>query len=409
MVRRVPHRDAPDLTDLVDDVPTFLATDVLRRASLSPGATSGRDPSQFATVDGLWDGALNRGLRTPGFRLVRDGATLNPAEVTRSAGIGQRTVDGVIQPNRVLELHAGGATMVLQGLQLTDPRLGRLANNVALALDHPVQVNAYLTPRGTKGLDLHFDYHDVFVVQLDGAKRWRIWEPIERTVALARARRIARPTFDELGPPKLDLVLRAGDSLYLPRGFPHAAEAVDESSAHLTIGVMNITWQRVLSQAVAAMASDRSTAASVPVRALDAPGALRPPDAAVLALASTSRSIDRPDLDQGAHVARRLANEIWRRQPATRLRPLHPEPIDDGIALEWTAGPLLWLCRDGERARLGLGDRELDLPGETYGFLLGLLGASGPLSVALFADMLDLSSRRVVVRRLVAEGVLARA
>ena len=81
----------------------------------------------------------------------------------------------------MLELHAAGATMVLQGLQLTDPHLARVANNLALALDHAVQVNAYLSPAAARGLELHFDHHDVFVLQLDGRKRWRVWEPLERT------------------------------------------------------------------------------------------------------------------------------------------------------------------------------------------------------------------------------------
>ena len=36
--------------------------------------------------------------------------------------------------------------MVIQGLQFSDPHLGRLATNLALDLDQAVQVNAYLTP-----------------------------------------------------------------------------------------------------------------------------------------------------------------------------------------------------------------------------------------------------------------------
>src|SRR6187431_2785096 len=107
--------------------------------------------------------------------------TSTVASSCRRAGIGHRTISDVIQPNRVLELHAAGATMVVQGLQLTDPHLARVANNLALDLDQPVQVNAYLTPRAAIGLELHFDYHDVFVVHLEGSKRWRVWEPLERT------------------------------------------------------------------------------------------------------------------------------------------------------------------------------------------------------------------------------------
>ena len=43
-------------------------------------------------------------------------------------------------------------------------------------------------------------------------------------------------------PPLLDVVLRPGDALYLPRGYLHAAQALGETSAHLTVGVH--TWTR---------------------------------------------------------------------------------------------------------------------------------------------------------------------
>ena len=44
-----------------------------------------------------------------------------------------------------------------------------------------MQVNAYLTPPAERGLDIHFDFHDVFVVQLAGAKRWHVWPSLPRS------------------------------------------------------------------------------------------------------------------------------------------------------------------------------------------------------------------------------------
>ena len=111
-------------------------------------------------------------------------ATARPCRPPRRAGgPGSATARSTTSssPTACLELHAAGASMVLQGLQFSEPHLGRTANNLALDLGHAVQVNAYLSPAAAKGLELHFDYHDVFVLQLDGAKRWRVWEPLERT------------------------------------------------------------------------------------------------------------------------------------------------------------------------------------------------------------------------------------
>jgi lysine-specific demethylase/histidyl-hydroxylase NO66 len=389
----------PGLADLVGDPARFIATDLFHHPEYSSGLDAQRDPARFATADDLWADALTRGLRTPSFRLVRAGATLSPSAYCRSAGVGHRTIDDVIQPNRVLELYDDGATMVLQGLQLIDPRLARVANNLALALDHPVQINAYLSPAAARGLELHFDFHDVFVLQLDGRKRWRLWDPLPRTRDPIRGRaKIESPTFDELGEPLLDLTLERGDCLYLPRGFPHAAETVESASSHLTIGVLAITWQRVFRRAIDAAVAAGDLTASIPAGSL---GAV---------------NLDAPNPDRlgchldGSSLRPWLAKEIWHRQPATRLRPMAPPAVDIDTPVRLTPGPLLWLTTmpgpGGCRAVFGLGDRELDLPAEAHPFLADLFTSSASFTAASLAGELDEASRVVVVRRLAAEGVV---
>jgi hypothetical protein len=381
----VHHPDTPRLGALVPDPGAFLTADFDRHLVLTPD----RDVAAFTTTATLWADVLERGTRTPTFRLVRDGATVEPSTYCRQAGIGHRSIIDVIQPNRVLELHAAGATVVVQGLQLTDPHLARVANNLALDLQLPVQVNAYLTPQGAKGLELHFDYHDVFVVHLEGSKRWRVWEPLERTRLPVRAARVAMPNLDELGPPSLDHTFRPGDVLYLPRGFPHAAETVGAASAHLTVGVVALSWHQAVRHAV-----DDAVAA----------GALR----------ATVRLDDslRPGLEElGAHLApdsvrRWLTREVWRRQPATRLRPRAAATVELDTTVRLTAGPLLWLAADGPRCELGLGDRALSLPAEAHGFLAALLATDGPFRLAALDADLDAGSRLVVGQRLLEEGVL---
>ena len=154
---------------------------VARSCFVAPLASRVSALERFGGVEVLWDDLLRRGTRRPAFRVVRAGTTVAARDVTRRAGIGNRDLDDLVSANHVIDHYRGGDTVVLQGLHHTNPHLARLANNLALALDHPVQVNAYLSPSNARGLDLHFDYHDVFVVQLGGSKRWRVWSPLART------------------------------------------------------------------------------------------------------------------------------------------------------------------------------------------------------------------------------------
>jgi hypothetical protein len=285
---------------------------------------------------------------------------------------------------------------VLQGLHHTNPHLARLANNLALAVDHPVQVNAYLSPSNARGLDLHFDYHDVFVVQLGGSKRWRVWTPLARTTNPVKGpHSISPPRIEELGDPLLDLTMCAGDCLYLPRGYPHAAETVDQHSDHLTIGLVAVTWHRVVRKAIdAEVAAGRLTGA-LPVGLLE-PGVAAPTD---VIDAGGWRDLVAPET-----LRHWMAREIWRRQPATRLRP-RVAPLLGSRPLAFTPGPLLWLTIVGDRAVVGLGDRLLDMPMEAHCFLSALFDAECPI-VADRLNGLDDASRAVLLRRLLAEGVL---
>lgn len=398
LARKEPHPEAPGLTDLVDDVERFRAHDAYRQPRVTAPETR-RDPGRFADPAALWGDLLGRSTRRPGFRLVRDGTTTAPGQLTRRARIGNRDLTDLAAPNQVIDGYRDGATVVLQGLHLTDPALARFANNLALELDQPVQVNAYLSPSSARGLDVHFDYHDVFVVQLDGTKRWRVWPPTDRSRdPIGGSHAGPRPTIDELGDPAIDLVLEPGDVLYLPRGHPHVAETTDRPSAHLTVGVLAITWHRVVRRAVDDEIAAGRLRSSIPLSTLEpGPASSDPvPDLTLF------------DLDLGSAAVRRwVAHEVWSRQAATRLRPL--EPIDPAVAdgpLAVAPGPLIALSAADGRSLLFIGDRTIDLPDEAHPFLTALIQAEAPIRRAELPG-LDDDSSRVVIARLLDEGVLS--
>src|ERR671934_861260 len=115
--------------------------------------------------------------RVPAFRMVKEGRQLDPRSYTRSGRVGGQPVDDLADPGRVYEQFHGGATIVLQSLHRFWPPLVRLGRDLELALTHPVQVNAYVTPPASRGLGVHRDRHDVFVLQVYGCKRWDVHDP----------------------------------------------------------------------------------------------------------------------------------------------------------------------------------------------------------------------------------------
>ncbi|CAK8989267.1 Ribosomal oxygenase 1 (Bifunctional lysine-specific demethylase and histidyl-hydroxylase NO66) (Histone lysine demethylase NO66) [Durusdinium trenchii] len=98
--------------------------------------------------------------------------------------------------------------------------------------------NSFRTPPGGKGFKAHHDEVEVFMLQLEGAKRWRLHRcpegPLPRSYCWDYEGK-------DLGEPLMELVLQPGDLLYLPRGTIHQGEAVEgHPSHHLTIS----TYQR---------------------------------------------------------------------------------------------------------------------------------------------------------------------
>ncbi|KAJ8271045.1 hypothetical protein GJAV_G00122150 [Gymnothorax javanicus] len=98
-----------------------------------------------------------------------------------------------------------------------------------------VGANVYLTPEGTQGFAPHYDDIEAFLVQLEGKKRWRVYNPRSESEVLPV---VSSPNFSqsEIGEPVLDVIVEAGDMLYFPRGFIHQGYCLpDAHSMHITI------------------------------------------------------------------------------------------------------------------------------------------------------------------------------
>jgi ribosomal protein L16 Arg81 hydroxylase len=145
------------------------------------------------------------------------------------------TTDGLVDVQTVLALFREGASVGITGADSDWPPLRAVVEAVYDALLESVHTNVYLSPPNTQGFQCHFDLHEVFVLQVEGTKHWRVFAPTIEPPPVESWRPQDAPGTD--AKPYIDVVLRKGDVLYVPRGHWHYAVAQESTSIHVTVGV----------------------------------------------------------------------------------------------------------------------------------------------------------------------------
>jgi len=194
------------------------------------------------------------------------GLSVPEITVTRSAGditaADYAYETGVIDPVRVNQLFADGATVILSGLHERLPKLARFCRALEAVFSARVQTNIYMTQAQSQGFRAHYDDHDVIVLQIEGSKEWRFYDT---PVDLPLTSQAFDPAQVQVGAETDRFVLQPGDMLYVPRGLAHDAVATGEPSLHITTGLMCRTWADLLVEAVNVVAHrDASLRRSLP-------------------------------------------------------------------------------------------------------------------------------------------------
>ena len=389
------------LNRAIGDVAGFLD----RSWTRAPFHCARADPSGFAdlfSVDDVDRFISSSSPRLPAFRLVRNGKPLEVSRYTRSAKVGGQSVAGIGDPGRIFDEFRAGATIVFQGLQRTCPPLTRFCRDLELELSHSVQANAYITPAGARGLAVHYDTHDVFVLQLAGTKAWTIHAPVLVDPLQSQP---WKGTAADAGPVLLSVELEAGDCLYVPRGFLHSATAQDALSAHLTIGVVTTTWHDVLADLVAGTAEEPELRRALPPGYAGDPAAL---SAGVEeAVARLRKWLDGVDAEA---VAAATARRFFAGRPPILAGQLHQigmvGRLSDESVLSRRQGSVCHLLVGSDRLTVVLGGgRELEMP-VALEPVIARIREAGQFRLCDLGDLLDGPSRLVLGRRLVVEGLL---
>ena len=148
-----------------------------------------------------------------------------------------------VNPAKAKALIGLGASLVANHLHRVCPEVGAVARLLAEEFAARTFANVYCSFKGVQAFQTHYDLHDVFAVQAEGEKTWRIYE------ARADAPVAPVPPGDEgekwltatRGNLLCEAAMKPGDVLYLPRGQYHDALTGSQASLHVTFGVAPAT------------------------------------------------------------------------------------------------------------------------------------------------------------------------
>ncbi|HEV3378884.1 MAG TPA: cupin domain-containing protein [Thermoleophilaceae bacterium] len=334
-------------------------------------------------------------IRAPGFRMVKEGAQIPLAAYTEDIGWRPGSFSGMAVVERVTEEFARGATLVLQALHLHWPAAALYCRGLEASLGCPAQANAYLTPATSRGFAVHHDTHDVFVLQVSGRKSWRVYEPV---LELPLKDQRWSTELGDPGPPVEEFTLEAGQTLYLPRGWPHEATTSDEESLHLTIGLHPTTRMDAMRMALDGCADDPEFRRSLPEDG-HLPAELIDRLAARLQPGEVARRARRRFVASRHPILHDQLSQVRELDDLTATSPLERRPT---VLFE------LEEAGDGN-VTLVFEGKELRFPAKAAAAVRAIAGPCDHVRPADLPGPLDEAGRLVLTRRLVREGFLRQA
>lgn len=127
-----------------------------------------------------------------------------------------------------------GATLVYNRITY-EPLIDTISQQIANFANAQVITSGYLALNSSKSsYKAHWDTRDVFAVQLLGRKRWILKAPnFELPLYMQQTKDIKLSEPEDV---YMDVILEAGDILYIPRGWWHNPLPIGEETFHLAVG-----------------------------------------------------------------------------------------------------------------------------------------------------------------------------
>jgi hypothetical protein len=165
------------------------------------------------------------------------------------------TGEGMLNLAAVYSAFREGYSLLLNQVQKRHRATGGLCRNLEIAfseigitLSRHIGANLYLSPSRSRGFSIHYDPHDVFILQLQGRKHWRLYGS---HIAFPLNPPNSPVSRKEAGSIEREFVLQPGDFVYIPRGYLHEAYTEADRSLHLTLSLEVLTWLDLFSEILA--------------------------------------------------------------------------------------------------------------------------------------------------------------
>lgn len=395
--RGADHRPPFGLAELID--PVGVAEFTARHWDNSHLLVQREQPDYFAGLMTLVD--MDHLLSTAkasssDLRLVAEGSERPLTELVDSdAGNHTSAVEELYRQYR------NGATVNLLFVQEQWEPLGLLCQTLSSELSARCHANVYLTPPNERGLNAHYDTHDVFVAQVYGSKHWRLWDGGRRLPLRSQPSR----RDDDLGELVAEFDLNPGDLLYLPRGTFHQAVSNDTASLHLTVGVQPVVWADLVRKAVdRVVEGDERYREALPMGFARERGLRERATAHAEVLLSSLRDAVGP----AELVSDGTRKALLARKPALQGHLIDLERLSS-LDLDTKAAPrqrVVWELReDDDGVRLEFHGKEVRFPTHVTEELRYITGADH-LTAREIPGGLDDAGRLLLVRTLIKEGFL---
>ncbi|MER6129833.1 cupin domain-containing protein [Streptomyces sp. NPDC001795] len=196
--------------------------------------------SRILTPNRLLDIAMRRSLNRPQFRCFQAAKEVHPAIYYTDSVSPRGQSIPMVNMRSLGRLLQEGATLILDQVNVLDPRMEVTCRALQWWSHERVQVNAYLTTNDAAGFPLHWDDHDVLIVQLAGNKEWEV-RGTSRKVPMYRDSDPNETPSDEI---IWSGVMKTGDVMHIPRGHWHQATRTGSGSGkslHVTFGITKRT------------------------------------------------------------------------------------------------------------------------------------------------------------------------